>query len=84
LRAGFLGATISFTDFLRTVDFAADFLAGFFLAAGPLAAFFAELFFGVVRASFLAGFGFRAEAFTAFTDFFLVFFLAAIGAVYHR
>ena len=57
-----------------------------FTATGFRTAFFGAFFLEVVflAACFFGGFRFLGEDFFALLGFFLFFFLAAIGAVYHR
>jgi len=76
---GALAGLLAIAFFLVALDFAATVF---------LAAFFANFFLGVIfrLASFFAGFIFLflPVVFCVRACFFLIFFLAAIGAVYHR
>jgi hypothetical protein len=74
------------TGFLVTVldSSSRDFTAGFFTARFfRIGCFFADFFFFALRVDFFATVVFLGVGFD-FGCFFLVFFLATIGAVYHR
>lgn len=85
------GAVFFAADFLAEVFLAKVSLEEVFFFADPLAAavlcaslaFLAVLEVGCFLASLLIAF-FLGDAFFDFEGFFLVFFLVAIGAVYHR